>query len=904
MKQWYGIVAVLLLAGCSAPGGRELVVDLPPLPPSVRSELGTVLDDVAQPEGLEVPHLFAPKSLDLPTAARRTLALIGHGIDPGRLDTARTRLLGQYADYMLCYQYEEKKDFTLAGAALALYGMLRGAPDSLDIRYGYGLSRMMYPLAGGDVSAADSAAVLYVARTALQKGFPLLQEVIEYAVQVAGKQDFGTAKKIQLGDSRERFISRLELPGEWGDKLSRALNDGDREKAERVVARYYARKLARFAPEHDRVTEAEIAEADDLLRNVFILRAHMVRRHDYGPRMDWTVVLDGDIESNVSINNHPHLLLLARVWRATGEKKYRDKLIGLLSTWMEQSPRPDLKQELQWRTLETGARPSTRWPQIMAIAANDSTFVDSMFFPLAYFLYQHADYLMVNNMRHLSNWGQVESAGLLSASMIISEHPDADLYRETALRRFDYLNREMYFPDGVHTENSFYYHAFPLGTQAEVYRLAQSLDVALDTSWTGVIERGIEALVLSALPDGSIPMVSDVGPRKSYIGSMQRTGRELFPANPLFKYPVGVVEYPDSGPRQKSHWFKDAGYGIMREAWPRSSQYMLFDMGYYGTNHQHEDKLNLIVYARGRELLHDPGIYRYSNDGFERYFRGSRGHNVVLVDGLGQRRNMFFDKQHPYAGESFPDRDARWVEREKFILAESAYRNGFAKKLHPLWYGGPRPREQASLLDIHHERKVLWVKGGYWVVLDRLLGPGEHKLEQLWHFSPVVTSNDAAGIDPGVVELTGNRIAAGRNPGVADIAVMQVGGDDLRLRKEQGKKDPHVGWTSLYGENPAWDVTFEATRQLPASFATVLFPLSADDTPLPEIRCYLQTPDGAAFDLVFADHVDRLVIATGKTVTAKFPGGHFSGELLLLRKRGRMPFDPEFHLGLTDLFLE
>ena len=94
------------------------------------------------------------------------------------------------------------------------------------------------------------------------------------------------------------------------------------------------------------------------------------------------------------------------------------------------------------------------------------------------------------------------------------------------------------------------------------------MEVAIDTSWTGVLKRGLEALVLSALPDGTKPMVSDVGPAKSYIGSMQKLGRDLFPDNELFIHPVGIPEYPDAGASQLSHWFRWAGYGIMREAWP------------------------------------------------------------------------------------------------------------------------------------------------------------------------------------------------------------------------------------------------------------------------------------------------------------------------------------------------
>jgi hypothetical protein len=517
-------------------------LNLPLLPDMLRADLKTVAQALANPDSARVPHLFAPDSLDLPTAVHRALALIDYGITAGKLDPVRARLLDEYANYLLCYQYDEDEDFTLAGAALALVGMTHSHKDNKDIldpRYGYGLARMCYPLknAPETVDAVDSAAVSFVVHAAQEKGLPLLAELASWTGASGGA--------LHLGDSPERFMRGLSLPGEWGNRLRGALSAGDLKAAGRVVAEYYAGKIAPFAPERVRVSREEIAEADELLRNVFILRAHMYRRHDFGATVDWTTVLDGDIESNVSINNQPHLLLLARVWRATGETKYRDKLIELLSSWLAQSPRPDIGQTgLQWRTLEAGARASTRWPQLMALAAGDSEFVDSMFFPLVYGLYQHADYLMVHNMRHLSNWGQVETAGLLASALVVSEHRDAELFRTTAMRRFDYLNREMYFPDGLHTENSFYYHEFPLLTQAAVYELAQSLGAELDMSWSGVLVRGMEALVLGALPDGSKPMVGDTGPYKSYVGALQKLGRRLFPKNELFIHPVGIPEYP------------------------------------------------------------------------------------------------------------------------------------------------------------------------------------------------------------------------------------------------------------------------------------------------------------------------------------------------------------------------
>ena len=65
---------------------------------------------------------------------------------------------------------------------------------------------------------------------------------------------------------------------------------------------------------------------------------------------------------------------------------------------------------------------------------------------MVYFLYQHADYLMVNNLRHVANWGQVESAGLLAASIIVSEHPDAAMFRQNSPAAFRFPQPGDVFP--------------------------------------------------------------------------------------------------------------------------------------------------------------------------------------------------------------------------------------------------------------------------------------------------------------------------------------------------------------------------------------------------------------------------------------------------------------------------
>ncbi|MBN2288178.1 MAG: alginate lyase family protein [Candidatus Glassbacteria bacterium] len=901
-------IPVLLAAAALActPGKQRngLRVDLPPLPESVLEEISGT--DFQSGPGTRVPEVFDRGQWSLPTAGRRLLALVGEGAENRWLDSAQAELAGQVAGYLMAFQFDEDEDnFALPGAALALTGMLYSAPGKLDYRYRYGLSRMWYSYR--EISSPPDYLgdlVLYVAGTALSRGLPLLGAVlVDYRAR-SGSAAAG-AKTFTMAGKEEEFLGGFDLPGRAGESLHRALESGDLEGARAEVARYYREKLSGLEYLTD-PGEVDLAEAEDALKNIFILRAHMIRRHDFGPRVDWTTVLDGDIESNVSLNHHPHLLLLARAWKKTGDTRFRDHLIELMKSWLEQSPRPDIGQgELQWRTLEVGNRAAARWPQLLALGARDSVFAAELLYPMVRCLYQHADYLMVHNLRHPNNWSQVESSGLLSAAMLLSEHRDSERFRRTALRRFRYLNRELYFPDGLQVENSFYYHTFPLGTQMQVFELATSLGTELDTAWTGVLERGIGALVLGALPDGSLPMVSDVGPYKSYVGGWQARGRRMFPQNPLFRYPVGVPEAEFvPAPEVTSYFFPYAGYGIMRQDWTLQAQYLLFEAGFYGTNHQHEDKLNIILYAYGRELLHDPGIYRYSRDAFEIYFRSSRGHNLVLVDGKGQRREMFFDKDKPYAGLSFPDAESRWLDRSTHLLAAGACRSGFAEKIHPLWYHGPWDDERATLVPVEHQRKVLWVKGEYWVMTDLLTGEGTHRVEQVFHFSPVLREHSADGVDPGEVVLQGGRLAVSRNAGVANLAVMQVGGGDLQARRQKGATGPHAGWTSLYGENPAWDVTFQAERGLPAALTVVLYPLHPGETSVPALRTVRQDSRVAVFDLESDSHTDRVVLAAGREMSVDFEGGSFEGEVLVLRKVPGGEFRPLLHEGGKRLILQ
>ena len=74
-------------------------------------------------------------------------------------------------------------------------------------------------------------------------------------------------------------------------------------------------------------------EADDICRNVFLLQAHMFRRYDFGAEVDWTKVIDDDIESRVWMNAHPWMWQLLNAYQASGDEKYVVYLCRLFNSW-------------------------------------------------------------------------------------------------------------------------------------------------------------------------------------------------------------------------------------------------------------------------------------------------------------------------------------------------------------------------------------------------------------------------------------------------------------------------------------------------------------------------------------------------------------------------------------------
>ncbi|MBI2298511.1 MAG: heparinase II/III-family protein [Armatimonadetes bacterium] len=329
----------------------------------------------------------------------------------------------------------------------------------------------------------------------------------------------------------------------------------------------------------------------------------------------------------------------------------------------------------------------------------------------------------------------------------------------------------------------------------------------------------------------------------------------MAPDDPMLRWASGRGGTP---PAITSLLFPYAGWMVMRSGWRGPDErYALLEAGPYGFGHQHEDKLNLIVYGYGREHVSDAGYYDYDASAWRRYVLSTRGHNTLRIDGQDQHRAGL---TATYV-TSTPVADLAWDTSPDLDYACGVYADGYG----PGW-----------AIRVTHRREVVFVKPDYFVVVDTVEGEGAHTIESLFHLN-----HDEADVE--------GSVARSVDPGVSNVLVAAAPVDGLQVRIAKGETAPevqgfipgerwHASWRTPgatppeHGKREVPTVVYTLRARLPAKLAYVVMPYPAKQRP--EVTCRLLPPDGEGTALeVTLPGGQRRVILVGRTVTsARRPG--------------------------------
>ncbi len=212
--------------------------------------------------------------------------------------------------------------------------------------------------------------------------------------------------------------------------------------------------------------------------------------------------------------------------------------------------------------------------------------------------------------------------------------------------------KESVTSDGLWYEGALAYQRYAM------LALVATLEAAKRVGWDFAQDARLKSLWLGpinlAYPNGQLPVFHDSDPA-SLEGwkDMFRWGRDYFQDPVLGLYAGSAGGAVTNRPVLKSIDLSGQGIAVLRGGTVTNPICVMLDYGLHGDHHGHPDKLNMVLFALGRELVLDPGRLTYSVPEYETWARTTVAHNTVVIDERNQEPDtgtlLYFVDQPDYA---------------------------------------------------------------------------------------------------------------------------------------------------------------------------------------------------------------------------------------------------------------
>ena len=496
----------------------------------------------------------------------------------------------------------------------------------------------------------------------------------------------------------------------------------------------------------------------------------------FGDTIDWELNPIDYREWTWQLSRHPFWVTLGQAYWKTGDEKYAEAFVRQMTHWVENVMVPvgedgnSWKDDARmgspmtncWRTIECGIRMGQTWPYAFHYFLSSPSFSDDAICLMLKSMVEHARHLI--RWPRSGNWLTMEANGMYHVGVLFPEFKESDEWRRVAMeRQYKELDAQVY-PDGAQIELSSGYHQVSLRNFVMTYNVARLNDQPIPGDYSNKLERMYDYDLYLAMPDLRMPALNDGG--WTDIRPWMQNALEFFPDREDFRWAASDGR-EGKRPTTLSTAFPYAGHFVMRTGWLPNDSYLFFDGGPFGYGHQHEDKLNVVIYSHGRVHATDPGNYPYDDSKWRKYVLSTRGHNTVMVDGLEQnqrgkgRDEYVVDQPLPHV----------WVTQPSFDFVSASYDSG---------YGPSRDRS------VTHTRSILFVKPNIWIMVDflRATDGRSHRYESMFH------------LDTLKADIVGNRKSVEtRNRDTGNLGIYGVVPEGTVVDVVSGQADPVVqGW--------------------------------------------------------------------------------------------------------------
>jgi len=608
----------------------------------------------------------------------------------------------------------------------------------------------------------------------------------------------------------------------------------------------------------------DLATADQAAAHEFLITDRTLK---FGDQVDWRRREPDAITYTGNLNRMNFMRDLAGAYRETGDEKYATAILDLLNQWIdnnnavnpEEISFVDLKGS-GWNPIDIGQRVMHSWPPAILAALGSEQMTPDLLAKILKSIIQQIEFLTEHHVK-IANHCTFEVGCIFMAGILWPEVSLAEDWREYGLRWLKRQAQREHYPDGFTVEMSTGYHgAFRLLYEPYEFARHNGYTDLFAPDWLDVVHKGYRAFMYLRKPSGLNPRYND-GLGRDW-GTVIFEGGKIFDDMELLW--VGSGGRRGTEPVETSYFFPDARYAVMRSGWGRDDDYLIMDCGPYGTNHRNPNQLAVEVCARGKNLIENPGYWRRTTT-FEApwfpmarwYGQDSRSQSTLNPVGTSQIGG---------------DADGYMVVHPDFDYAVGWYEHGYVEI-----DDATHTRKDKQHIGLRHTRRVFYLTGEYWVVLDSLDGEGEYPVELHWHFLP-----GAAGLDEVTKECWAEQ------EGVR-LFLRPAHPGNLSARIAEGETDPHAGWWSPWQEQrrneslPAPEAIMQRSGKLPVNFATLLCAPEGNEGGPQIASANLEGHATGALTIEHDSGTDYLQVFDALTESASIHGLQAEAELLFVR---------------------
>jgi hypothetical protein len=527
----------------------------------------------------------------------------------------------------------------------------------------------------------------------------------------------------------------------------------------------------------------------------------------------------GDAKIVWELNRHHHLVVLARAYCVTGERRYAEEVVAQLRSWCQACP---FAVGMNWRSpLELAIR-LINWVWALDLIRDSGLLTPALQTEILPIMYLHVWEITrkYSTGSSANNHRIGEAAGVLVATQYFPAlDPQRAWHEESRAILCEEVKRQT-AADGGNREQAFGYHLFVLQFALAAGLVARQAKADLPADYWLQVNKMLEFAGRLTEGGDQVPMygdcddgyVLDLGsgpeaPRGLLAIGAILSGRSDFKAwAQRFQQAPYWLLGPDARTQFEtlhadavdsvgsSHAFADSGLYLLqcrgRDAVDRIS--VLFDCGELGFQsiaaHGHADALSFTLRAFGQEIFVDPGTYDYFRyPQWRTYFRSTRAHNTIVVDECDQSEML-----GPFLwGARAQARCLAWEPGSAGARVVGEH-NGYARLSDPVVH--------RRMLTLDGEVRTLTIG-------DDLMAQEDHHIEMFFH---VAADCDVAQVDA-------NRLVIGAQGGTVILVI------DARLTVEllTASEAPIAGWvsTSYHQKRPTTTVRASAHAHGPAQFS-------------------------------------------------------------------------------------